>query len=350
MIYIDSESDKVKIAKDQFYKALSCRINRKLDNPKCTNQNCQICNSRKYTFFSDNEIKDEIINFLEISNLKKILTGKPDEIEKLNDNLFEKILGSNWEKQLIEYSNSNQKQINNPKLFNLYKDLNKLFDYDWLCDLEPVPLINKDNNYSLYELASSLDIRTCTYCNRSYTNTLTTKDDKKLMRPQFDHWFPKWRYPLLTCSFFNLIPSCYTCNSSSKGKTLLNLKDHIHPYVDKESLNDFQFDYILNNISGYHIYVKQKNSNLKALKTLKEINIDRMYNAHHDELNDLIKIKNAYGVNYIKRMIKLFPKAELKELEIYRLIFGVEHNYKDFHNRPMSKFKYDILKELGIIK
>ena len=37
------------------------------------------------------------------------------------------------------------------------------------------------------------------------------------MRPQFDHWFPKKKYPLLAISFYNLIPCCTYCNSSVKG-------------------------------------------------------------------------------------------------------------------------------------
>ena len=43
-----------------------------------------------------------------------------------------------------------------------------------------------------------------------------------------------------------------------------------------------------------------------------------------------------------------FDKLHISKSEAYRLIFGVEYNEIDFHKRPVSKFKCDILKELGI--
>lgn len=348
MIYLDPEAENVKTAKERHYKALKCRITRKLGGEKCENELCQICSSRSFIFSSDSNTRDAITIFLG-DKLEDILCELPSKLQELNDSFFETILGEHWEQELNNYYVSQQKEKEHKLIYNLFKDLHKLFDYDWLCGLQPVPINHKENNYSLYELAGQLNIRTCIYCNRTYTNTLTTKDNKKLMRPQFDHWFPKWRYPLIACSFYNLIPSCYTCNSSSKGKTLLNLTEHIHPYLDKEVIENFQFDYIYSNVSSFHIYIKRTNKDKKVLKTLKKINIDRMYNAHHEELQDLIKLKNAYGENYIQRMIKLFPKTELNVSEIYKLVFGVELQQKDFHKRPMSKFKHDILKELGII-
>lgn len=32
--------------------------------------------------------------------------------------------------------------------------------------------------------------------------------------------------------------------------------------------------------------------------------------------------------------------------EVYKNVFGIESKEKDFHKRPFSKFKYDILEEL----
>lgn len=353
MIHLDINSSKIILAKEQHFKFLRCRINRKLGDPKCINKDCNICGSHKLSFKSQIPEQQFIINFFKKDKyLERILIGSPSDLIQINNLFFRAFLGSEWEDVLAKYKKIKKKDRENkePKIFNLLIDIGKIFDYDeWLSKLEPVIEAERNNNYSLYEMAGTLDVRTCTYCNRSYTNTMTTVFGEKLMRPQFDHWFPKWKYPLLNCSFYNLIPSCYTCNSSSKGAVLLDLKTHIHPYIDQESLNEFQFNYIHSSKSTYHIFVKSLNSNLKAFNTLKAINIDRMYNAHIPELDDLIKLRMAYGENYIQRMIKLFPNAGLNEREIYNLVFGVEIDTKDFHKRPFSKFKYDILKELGII-
>ena len=39
----------------------------------------------------------------------------------------------------------------------------------------------------------------------------------------------------------------------------------------------------------------------------------------------------------------------LSKNEIYRILFGTELDVKNFHKRPLSKFKHDVLKELKII-
>ncbi len=74
-----------------------------------------------------------------------------------------------------------------------------------------------------------------------------------------------------------------------------------------------------------------------------------MYDGHHSELEDLILIKKAYSTQYLDSLKRSFPDIKLANQDIYRLAFGTEYNSKDFHKRPLSKFKSDILKELGVI-
>ena len=208
-----------------------------------------------------------------------------------------------------------------------------------------------DYQYSAYHLALNLNRRTCTYCNRVYTTTMTKYKGGKLMRPQFDHWYYKAKYPLLALSFYNLIPSCNTCNSSSKGSSEFNLEVNIHPYVDLNQTNEFSFNYIhFASKDRYKVFIKKTNdSTNKALQTLSTLGIDTMYNAHIEELKDLIKIRNSYTDKYIENLQKFFPKNSLKKGEIFRLLFGTEMDVSDFHKRPFSKFKHDILKQLKII-
>ncbi len=74
-----------------------------------------------------------------------------------------------------------------------------------------------------------------------------------------------------------------------------------------------------------------------------------MYNAHHSELGDLIKIKEAYSDTYIEKMQQFFPDTKMSRAEVFRLLFGTEIDSNDFHKRPLSKFKHDILKDLGVL-
>jgi hypothetical protein len=178
---------------------------------------------------------------------------------------------------------------------------------------------------------------------------MITRGNRKIIRPQFDHWYPKSIYPLLALSFYNLIPSCANCNSIAKGEMQLNTTDHVHPYIDSNQTSEFKFNYFYNKrLDEFRIFLEAKDpGNMRVTKTLKALNIDEMYNTHMDELKDMIKIRQAYSEKYIAQMRNFFPRSGLSPEEVYRLLFGTELIEPDFHKRPLSKFKKDILIKLG---
>jgi hypothetical protein len=346
MLFINPDSDHIKEALKEHKRVIKCRVFRKLD-VFCLTKNCPTCNAHKLKFKSLASIKNKVKNYLlKDDNLEDLICAKPNQMKSLSNDFFRDVLLPVNYNQLEAYFKTKTKKLKRANyliIYDLMEDLGKLFDYDWLCAKAP------DDKYSLYDLAQSLNRRSCTYCNRTYTTSMTTSKNGKLMRPQFDHWYPKWKYPLLKLSFFNLIPSCSTCNSSSKGRDELDIQKNIHPYIDTDQENEFSFSYINSKVNKYHVYVRVHKANKKALKTIKALNIDTMYNAHLPELEDLIKIKKAYTENYLDKLNKFFPKSSLTNEDIYRLAFGTEMDSKDFHKRPLSKFKNDILKELGIV-
>lgn len=93
----------------------------------------------------------------------------------------------------------------------------------------------------LVEVARRLNVKTCPYCNMHYTlyaNEKKKRSVSKLIRFQFDHFFDKMRYPMLSMSFYNLIPSCSVCN---QGKSSRHLSLTYHPYAS-EIGNQFHFE------------------------------------------------------------------------------------------------------------
>lgn len=66
-----------------------------------------------------------------------------------------------------------------------------------------------------YWLQRQLGVKVCPYCNRMYTTTLFGEEK---IRPDFDHFYPKSKYPYLAVSLFNLIPSCSMCNKKKDDK------------------------------------------------------------------------------------------------------------------------------------
>jgi len=204
----------------------------------------------------------------------------------------------------------------------------------------------KNAKYSAYDLANSLNIQTCVYCNRIYTKTVI--NPHKITRPEFDHWFPKSTYPLLALSFYNLIPSCHVCNSSVKSTALMNTDDYLHPYIPENI--DLKFSYWIKSLNRYDFKIK-RDSGTKEDNTVKAFKIEEIYATHRDEINDLVKLRRLYSVDYLLKLKGLLSSVDsnVSMEEVYRLAFGTHYQEKNYTKRPLSKMKRDILEELGMI-
>lgn len=256
-----------------------------------------------------------------LDHLDNILIGKPSQLIAISDYLNPFIENIPDFKTAIEY------------VFNYQLFISKA-----------------RTRYDAYNLAESLDIRTCTYCNRNYTNTVIKDEGIKLARPQFDHYFDKTSHPILALSFYNLIPSCSTCNSSIKGTHKMDLSDYIHPYLDN-ALGDIRFTYNYSAKSKTGLMVRVVAPDPSKIKnSVDAFAIEEVYNSHTGELLDLLKTKQYFSEKYISILkSNLLKDVIVSKEDLYRIVFGTEYNETNFINRPFSKFKSDILKELGII-
>ncbi|WP_418180776.1 hypothetical protein ACNSOL_01520 [Aliarcobacter lanthieri] len=213
----------------------------------------------------------------------------------------------------------------------------------------------KKNEYNAYQLVQSLNLKTCPYCNRNYIPFV--KNDEKKTRPQLDHFYPKAIYPFLACSFYNLIPSCSTCNHMKSDED--SYKDEkngelVHPYNVKN--DDFTFSYtfdnldILKSIDKKNIRFEDEEKikitlDTKYKKNNKYFQLEEIYQNHRDLVIELILKEINYPKSYIEELVKNgFGTQE----EIYRFIFSNYLEINNFHKRPLSKLTYDIINELGI--
>lgn len=305
----------------------------------------------------------EAYRYITESRFKKYLDAKPGELLDLHqalfghlydrlvstsphvftgrDTVFNQVHFTEYRKDVLknvavrrhpEYSVINDVEINAIK---------HIFNYD--------NYISRNTSFSYY-LAELMDSNTCTYCNRQYTLTIKDCNGERVIRPEFDHWFAQSLYPDLALSYFNLIPSCSFCNSILKNDTETELATHIHPYIDRNP--GFSFGYSLVPSGGYAVEVNITETDSRIRKrienTLRLFKIKEVYGAHSDlELRDLIELATANPDDYIDSLVRrVLRETELTREDVFRLLFGIEIDSAKYINRPLSKFKSDIIKKI----
>lgn len=245
------------------------------------------------------------------------------------------------------------------------EEIQKLLDYKGLCG---------DDDWNAYKLCKMINLSLCPYCNRQYIFTVE-KDGKGLVRPQLDHFFVKSVFPYLSCSFFNLIPSCPFCNEGKGDET----KETIYPYLEefgknyvfKMDVQDVKDVKNLKNIKpkdiDYSICLDDGNLDVsldqtffqakdvaefrKLLHASDEVfNLTELYKAHQADLKDLLeKYVNVTGANLDELADKYYKgKGEVTDEDkqsLRRILLGLPIKIENV-DYPLRKFKEDIIDQL----
>ena len=267
--------------------------------------------------------------------IERLLIAEPLELKDLNDTLQE---------EFNKLSLSERPQ-------NI--DIENIFNY--------TGIMNSSDKRKAYKISRMIGANTCPYCNRQYTFTIVESSENesgkegKIARPAFDHWFPKSSYPLMSISLYNLIPSCTVCNSSAKGSTDVNLNDYIHPYLHKSSHPQIKFTAVPATSSDRKWSIKiDRPNNSPEDRTIKLFELDDVYR-YHDllELKDIMDFRDNYPDGYLDDLVNMIRDGQdpakggnLTREDVYRMLFGVEWDDNKHLDRPFSKMKYDILKDI----
>ena len=202
-------------------------------------------------------------------------------------------------------------------------------------------------------LAKALGIKTCLYCNGQFC--LST--GKKIYHT-FDHFFSKKKYPILSLSFYNLIPSCDNCNRTKSDKDM-NLKDYKHPYdVINPLIDEFKFKIasdseILFRTGNYRddqiLKIKLDDMGSKFAKNhIDMFKLEDRYSIQKDIAAELIWKSVIYSKPYLDDLEKLLNKTGVNKQELKRIILANYPQKDDFHKRPLAKFMNDLAEDLKL--
>lgn len=270
---------------------------------------------------------------------KSLLVLMPDEFENYKNKysrLFPHVI---MDKELV-YKN----QINGGHPGNKKKKFWKLvvdaMHYGQDVRSIMVPIIEK------------LGIRTCVYCNVQYA--LTINHSQGLF--ELDHRYPKSLYPFLCISFYNLQPSCPSCNHGKMTATAdfglyttdendlhpFHLLTKPHLYLRKRRLDPDKID--------VHLIATDPHNSVQVSQAVShesDFDIDAIYRELRDVAEETIWRCYSYDDTYKGLFIKNFPELYDKDA-LHRFIFGV-HSEGNIHRRPLTKLIRDIEKDMRVV-
>lgn len=289
------------------------------------------CNRRiRYNF-----IETQLKLIFNSNSLKKLFSAEIGELKKL-DQLF--IDGGKLDSRVYTYFFDYEKY---------YKTLNKY-------------------------IGQELGIICCPYCNRNYITYVSSDDERRIIGPTYDHFFNKSTYKFCALSFFNLIPSCYVCNSNLKNRINFDLTTHLYPYTDEFGKNAFfDFDLKLVNTSAEKKIIfkptiklingispedelkligKKVDKKGQVTGSIKVFKLQKIYESHYDTVEEVHEKFDANSPYYIKSIKEKLKLMGVGEKEFYRFHFHNYYDNSDFHKRPLAKLTKDIYAKMEQIQ
>lgn len=285
----------------------------------------------------------------DMRELKGLLTDEPIALFQRSERLMKQIIEGYDIADLPDVGRAfktkgpDAKQKALRRKYIILKQLESVFDYNSALG---------GNKYRAYKLTADANHNTCVYCNRQYAFNIEKdgggNNNDRIARPALDHWFPKSLFPLMSLSYYNLIPSCTICNSSAKLDGVWTFNTHIHPYLTTPDVPKFKFRYKPGLNGSWEIDFDNLNGQEK--NTVDALCLKEAYQAHAPlEVAELIELATKNNGTYMRQLyeniLNLYAGGSDKQ-KAYRLLFGSEMMPDAYKNRPMSKLKRDIIEQI----
>lgn len=171
-----------------------------------------------------------------------------------------------------------------------------------------------------------------------------------------DHIFPQKRYKFFSLCLYNLVPSCYACNSKFKKELEFDIDDRlkfISPTSESYNFKDnFKFKIFfsgaIDKITAENdfLIVKKVTDNEKHIqKHFRMFKILGRYVSHKDQIVRLIDRKVKYSDS---RITEISNKTGISQKELRNLIFGEDLFSDKFDGNQLVKFRRDIADNINI--
>ena len=207
-----------------------------------------------------------------------------------------------------------------------------------------------------YYYFEKLNIRTCPYCNRQFTFTLHTSNVKT--SPEYDHFYDKANYPVLSVSFYNLVPSCHTCNHVKGEKKTAKVNPYFRGFKSKFYIYDKENGSMrLSAVEMLHkgegdlqLRMEDGREDAEDMSNVRTFGLKGLYDMHSDYVKDLLEKAVAYDRTAREQLADAFQKRGYTADQVFEFIWGKYLDVAYYNNRPLSKLTRDLLDQLDIVK
>lgn len=197
----------------------------------------------------------------------------------------------------------------------------------------PNNYVDKEATYNAYTLFKEMNIKVCPYCEHEFLDVVKVCRGLQTKRTiEFDHFYPKGdsEYPGLAMCFYNLIPSCKSCNHlkminpvaatpySIDIEKLTNLYPDIPIGVNMNDLSEGDCKVRINPMGTMIVnestlaleqrYDSQTSTVYRLLKSKQDFNDDKLMELERLGLGD---------VNQLKRDVFGKPMNEARGFELH---------------------------------
>lgn len=277
----------------------------------------------KISIHGDKPSKDLLKQLSNEESLKELIVSHPDKLRGIISQLH-------------------------PDAFNPKKNLNRILYHIFIVFGYEGKGFNKDAFYRQSQVG------TCPYCNMAdihYTPAALSQTEKGVL----DHFYPKEIYPILGLSFYNLIPSCSSCNDiqhKSNKDVTLNKKDTslnpmriINPYEYQDS--NLFFDYNLKsyweNAKDCDVDILTDGDKKVGYNELLNLNVRYDTTLNRETVISIIRKLNRCPATYFDYLKKFPIPDDLINREFDDWGFHLRRD--EIYKYPFNKFQLDILEK-----
>ena len=256
------------------------------------------------------------------------------------------------EEDLGEIAESYKEQIKGHEALNnlLYTIFAKLYENFRAYNANRLEKpIKQGKEKVAYHFFKRLNIRTCPYCNRQYTFTISSTTTNT--SPEYDHFYDKSEYPILAVSFYNLVPSCHTCNHL-KGTQKITVNPYFHrmegrfAVVDPKEEKNEKTDVMMLKKGDWKLDWLPDSEEAQNVKVF---GLRELYAQHDDYVDEIISKTQAYNKCARELLADGFQNSGYTENDVSNFVWGPYMDVAKHGKRPLSKLTFDLLRQFGVI-